>query len=133
MPDRVTTLLIDRLRSLAERKARFCYDVRGNSHVYDGIVAPYRVEEDGVETNDLLPILEHALVNDGMVSGVKDRATGLTRYFSGRHYTDLGNAVRFAREQGQRSVYNWNRSEELPLDAPAQDVQHAGTTEEVES
>ncbi len=115
MPDRVTTLLIDRLRSLAARKARFCYDVRGNSHVYDGIVAPYRVDVDEVETNELLPVLEHALVNDGMVTGVKDAATGKTIFSSGRHYTDLGNALRFAREQGQRAVYNWNRQEEVPL------------------
>ena len=88
-----------------------------------------------METNDLLPILEHARSTMAWWSGVKDRATGLTRYFSGRHYTDLGNAVRFAREQGQRSVYNWNRSEELPLDAPAQETfeARAGTTEEVES
>ena len=129
MPDRVTILLIDRLRSLAERKARFCYDVRGNSYVYDGIVAPYRVEVDGSEPNDLVPILEHALVNDGMVSGVKDKTTGITRYFSGRHYTDVGNALRFAREQGQLAVYNWNRSEELSLAKPVAAAQPASTTE----
>lgn len=115
MTDRLTTLLIDRLRSLAARKTRFCYDVRGNSYVYDGVVAPYRVEVDGTETSELLPVLEHALVNDGMVSGVKDAATGIVAFSSGRHYTDLGNALRFAREQRQASVYNWNRLEELPV------------------
>lgn len=113
MPDRVTTLLLERLRSLAARKARFCYDVRADSHVYDGIVAPYRVEVEGAETHDLLPVLEHALVNDGMVSGVRDSSTGLTRYASGRHYTDMGNALRFAREQGQPAVFNWNREMEV--------------------
>lgn len=117
MIDRVTTLLIDRLRSLAARKARFCYDVRGNSYVYDGVVAPYRVEVENAETNELLPILEHALVNDGMVTGVKDAATGKTLFTSGRHYTDVGNALRFAREQGQPAVYNWNRQEEVPVAA----------------
>ncbi len=118
MPDRVTTLLLDRLRALATRKSRFCYDVRGNSHVYDGIVAPYRVEVDGQETEELLPVLEHALVNDGMVSGVRDAVTGQTRFTSGRHYTDAANAVRFAREQGQPAAYNWNRAEELRVPSP---------------
>jgi hypothetical protein len=115
MPDRLTTLLIDRLRALAARKGRFCYDVRGNSHVYDGIVADYRVDLDDQETHELLPVLEHALVHDGMVTGVKDPATGRTLFTSGRHYTDLGNAMRFAREQGQTSVYNWNRQEEVAV------------------
>ncbi len=119
MLDRVTTLLIDRLRALAARKGRFCYDVRGNSHVYDGIVADYRVELDDQETNELLPVLEHALVNDGMVTGVKDMATGRTLFTSCRHYTDLGNAVRFAREQGRSGVYNWNRQEEVVVSGPA--------------
>ena len=132
MPDRVTTLLIDRLRSLAARKARFCYDVRGNSHVYDGIVAPYRVEVDDAETHDLLPVLEHALVNDGMVTGVKNASTGQTLFTSCRHYTDLGNALRFAREQGQRSVFNWNRQEEVPVVLPTKAVIEPTATTEVE-
>ena len=113
MPDRVTTLLLDRLRALSARKSRFCYDVRGNSHVYDGIVAPYRVEVEDQETHELLPVLEHALVHDGMVTGEKDLATGHMRYTSGRHYTDVGNALRFAREQGQPRVFNWNRMAEV--------------------
>ena len=131
MPDRVTILLIDRLRSLAARKVRFCYDVRGNSHVYDGIVAPYRVEVGDVVTNDLEAVLEHALVHDGMVSGVKDPVSGLTQYTSCRHYTDVGNALRFAREQGQPAVYNWNRQAEVPavLLAPVPLPQPTATTE----
>lgn len=129
MPDRMTTLLLDRLRALSARKSRFCYDVRGNSHVYDGIVAPYRVEVDGQEVNELIPVLEHALVNDGMVSGVKDPATGRTAYYSGRHFTDDGNALRFAREQGQPFVYNWNRQEELRL--PGQAARISGPATEV--
>ncbi len=115
MPDRMTTLLLERLRSLAARKTRFCYDVRADSHVYDGIVAPYRVETEGEETTALLPVLEHALLNDGMVSGVRDIPTGQTRYTSGRHYTDMGNALRFAREQGQPTVFNWNRQMEVSV------------------
>ena len=116
MPDRATTLLIDRLRGLAMRKARFCYDVRGNSHVYDGIVASYNVEDRNAGTHELLPVLEHALLHDGMIMGVKDEASGKTLYSSCRHYTDLGNALRFAREQGRSGVYNWNRMQEVPVE-----------------
>jgi len=132
MLDRMTALLADRLRSLSARKTRFCYDVSGNSHVYDGVVAPYRVEDRNAETHDLLPVLEHALVHDGMVTGVKDPATGKTLYSSGRHYTDVGNALRFAREQGKQSVYNWNRMAEVPVAVAPVDLSAATEVTEVQ-
>jgi len=113
MSGRTTTLLIDRLRGLAARKVHFCYDVVGHAHVYDGIVATYRVEVDGVEVHELLPVLEHALRHDGMVSGVKDPTTGRIRWSSGRHFTDLGNALRFAKDQRSGTVFNWNRGTEV--------------------
>lgn len=115
MSGRATTLLIDRLRALAARKGHFCYDVIGDSHVYDGIVAPYRVEVDDVELHELQPVLEHALQHDGMVTGRKDPATGKVRWSSGRHFTDIGNALRFARDQRQTAVFNWNRGTEVPV------------------
>ena len=102
MSGRATTLLIDRLRALAARKGHFCYDVIGDSHVYDGIVAPYRVEADDVELHELQPVLEHALQHDGMVTGRKDPATGKVRWSSGRHFTDIGNALHHLGEVRRR-------------------------------
>jgi hypothetical protein len=119
MIDRRSTLLIDRLRAIAARKERFSYDVRGDSHVYTGVVAPYRLSDAKGEVNELAPVLEHALAHDAIVSGVKDPASGKTVFTSGRLFTDIANAVRFARTEQQPSVYNWNRGEEVFVDPPA--------------
>ena len=92
-----------------------------------------REEAQNAETNELLPSLEDGLVNDGMVTGVKDAATGKTIFTSGRHYTDVGNALRFAREQGQPAVYNWNRDEEVPVTVlPPKTIIEPTATSEVE-
>ena len=119
MSARATTLLIERLRALAARKDRSCYDVIGHAHVLDGIVADYLVERDGHATQELLPVLEHALAHDGMVTAVKDPATGRIRWSSGRHFTDLGNALRFAKDQRRSAVFNWNRGAEVPIPGSA--------------
>lgn len=127
MTDRRTTLLLDRLRAIAARKDRFSYDVRGDSYVYSDFVAPYRLENSkGEPTTELTAALEHALVNDGVVTGVKDPATGRTLYTSCRLYTDAGNALRFAKEQGQEWVYNWNRSERVEVTRTPERVPTAG-------
>ncbi len=113
--DRRTTLLLERLRTIAARKQRFSYDVRGDSYVYSDFVAPYRIENSKGEVNDLLPVLEHALAHDAIVSGVKDTSTGKTTYTSCRLFTDVLNATRFARTERQSAVYNWNRLEEVSV------------------
>jgi hypothetical protein len=118
MLDRRMMLLSERLRALALRKPRFSYDVRGDSHVYDGIVAHYRFTSEEGRAPDLEEVIDHALANDGIVTAIKDPATGRFSYFSGRHYTDQGNALRFAKEQGGSLVYNWNRNAEVEPSGP---------------
>lgn len=115
MIDRRTTLLFERLRTIAARKQRFSYDVRGDSYVYSDFVAPYRIENAKGEVSELLPVLEHALAHDAIVSGVKDPSTGKTLFTSGRLFTDVLNATRFARSERQNAVYNWNRLEEISV------------------
>lgn len=112
--DRRTTLLLERLRILGARKARFAYDVRGDAFVTSDIVAPYGIGADG--RTDLATVLEHALAHDAIVSGVKDPESGQVHYTSCRLFTDVANAVRFARDQHRPSVYNWNRGEEVPVE-----------------
>ncbi|MFT3885586.1 MAG: hypothetical protein QM724_09190 [Flavobacteriales bacterium] len=111
MQDRRTTLLIERLKSLAARKNRFSYDVRGDAFVTSDIIAPYSPGAAG--RTDLVSVLEHALAHDAIVSGVKDPESGQVRFTSCRLFTDMANALRFARDQHQTAVYNWNRQEEV--------------------
>ncbi len=112
MTDRSAVLLLDRLKSLAARKARFAYDVRGHSFVTTGVVAPYAPESGREEGADLVAVLRHALEHDGVVSGVRG-PDGRMRFTSCRLFTDVHNAVVFARGQRQAAVYNWNREEEV--------------------
>jgi hypothetical protein len=114
MTDRMTALLLERLRSLAMRKDRFCYDVRGNSHIYHDVVAAY--EMDGIDETDLERVLQHAMEHDSIVSGRRDPVDGMMRYTSCRLFTDVQNAVRFARDQRRPSVFNWNRLTEIPVE-----------------
>lgn len=110
MSDRSTILLLDRLKALAARKQRFAYDVRGNSYITTGMVSPYAPTPGHEEGLDLDIVLRHALEHDGVVSGVR-AADGRMRFTSCRLFTDVHNAVLFARAQRQNAVYNWNREE----------------------
>lgn len=117
MAERAQTLLIDRLRSIAARKQRFSYDVRGNSYVTSDLVVAYNIPGMKDDQPDLETVLQHALDNDAIVSGYRDPVDGRIRYTSCRLFTDLHNAMVFARAQGVSSVYNWNRWTEVPVEA----------------
>lgn len=116
MSERAQTLLIDRLRSIAARKQRFSYDVRGNSYVTSDLVAAYSVPKGKDGLPDLETVLQHALDHDAIVSGYRDPADGKMYYSSCRLFTDRHNAMTFARAHGQASYYNWNRWEEVAVD-----------------
>lgn len=116
MSERAFTLLIDRLRSIAARKQRFSYDVRGNSYVTTDLVAAYSVPNGKDGLPDLETVLQHALDHDAIVSGYRDPADGKMHYSSCRLFTDAYNAIAFARANGQPSVYNWNRWAEVPVE-----------------
>jgi hypothetical protein len=109
MSDRAYTLMLDRLRSIAVRKERFSYDVRGNSYVTCDLVVAYQVPTGKDGSSSLESVLEHALEHDAVVSGVRDPADGRMHFTSCRLFTDAHNAFQFARANGQPTVYNWNR------------------------
>lgn len=108
--------VIERLAELAQRRDRFTYDLRGECLVDRGIVSAYRATQDSQHFTDVPAVILHALSHDGIVGAWKDPADGTVYYDSCRLFTDLNHALRFAREQYQRSVYNLNRDEEVPVD-----------------
>ncbi|MBL7952142.1 MAG: hypothetical protein JNM62_10530 [Flavobacteriales bacterium] len=114
MSDRAFTLLLDRLRSIAARKQRFSYDVRGNSYVTSDLVAAYAVPSAKDGLPDLETVLQHALDHDAVVSGQR-LPDGRMLYSSCRLFTDAHNAITFAKAHGQTSVYNWNRWAEMAV------------------
>ncbi|HEY0976496.1 MAG TPA: hypothetical protein VGE21_03415 [Flavobacteriales bacterium] len=103
----------ERLRSFALRRDRFTYDVRGGAFVEIGTVVAFRTDAD---TTLPEPAIAHALENEGLVSVHKDQQ-GQTHFTSCKLFMDLNTALRFAREQDQRSVFNLNRQQEMLADA----------------
>ncbi len=106
--------LVDRLRSIAQRKDRFSYDIRSRAFVDMGIVAAYRATQ-GDRSHELPDVVDHALEHEGIVGAWKDPATGKIYFDSCRLFTDPKNAIEFARAQSQRSIYNLNRDQEIPV------------------
>lgn len=109
-------LVTDRLLSLIARKDRFIYDLRGNCQVYDGVVAAYRATTESGHFTELPLAVAHAMENDGIIGMWKQPGTGSVVFDSCRVFTDVENALRFARTQQQRSVQNLNRNEEVEVD-----------------
>lgn len=105
--------LPEQLAHLLERKDRFTYDLRAGCQVYEGVVAVYRTEDGKDHFATLAEAVAHALANDGIIGGWKDPATREIIYDSCRLFTDQLNAVRFAKQQDQKAVYNLTRDREV--------------------
>ncbi|MBX2974454.1 MAG: hypothetical protein KF797_15260 [Flavobacteriales bacterium] len=125
MSDRAFTLLLDRLRSIAARKERFSYDVRGNSYVTSDLVAAYAIPTGKDGLPELETVLQHALDHDAVVSGQR-MADGRMLYTSCRLFTDVHNAFMFAKAHGRSTVYNWNRWAEMAVPVSAAPVAAEG-------
>jgi hypothetical protein len=106
--------LFAHLKGLIDRKDRFTYDLRGNCHVYSGVVAAYQSGGEGDHFTDLAQAIGHALRHDGIVGAWRD-GRGQVFYDSCRVFTDTEQAVRFARHEGQRAVFNPNREQEVTV------------------
>lgn len=109
--------LIARLQELTVRKQRFTYDLRSDCLVYSGIVSAYRATMDSEHFADLAAVVEHAQQHDGIIGGWRDPLDGRLNLDSCRLFTDVAGALRFAQHEGQRSVYNLNREEEVHVEA----------------
>jgi hypothetical protein len=114
---RPKTELVDRIREIAERKSRFSYDLRGRAFVDMGIIAAYRATQDSDHFADLPQVVQHALDHEGIVGAWKDPESGHVYYDSCRLFTDARSALEFARAQKQRSIFNLNRDQEIPVNA----------------
>ncbi len=114
---RPTIELIDRLKEIAMNRSRFSYDLRSRAFVDMGIIAAYRATQDSDHFSELPQVVQHALEHEGIVGAWKDPDSGRIFYDSCRVFTDPKNAIKFARDQKQRSIFNLNRGEEIPVNA----------------
>jgi hypothetical protein len=107
---------VGRLMEMTRRQDRFTFDLRSECRIYSGIVCAYRSTLAGDHVADLATAMAHAWERDGIISGWRDPWDGKVRYDSSRVFTDLDQALRFARRERQGSVYNLNRGVEVPVD-----------------
>jgi hypothetical protein len=103
------------IMELVERHDRFTYDLRGECRVLSGCVAAYRREGDIRFATELSAAIEHALQHDGILGAWRDPSTGEVEYCNCRIFTDQDQALRFARDEEQRSIFNLNRMVEVPV------------------
>ncbi|MEO8068311.1 MAG: hypothetical protein ABI599_11515 [Flavobacteriales bacterium] len=107
--------LINRLRDLAAKKDRFVYDLRGNCVVYSGVVCPYRaITADG--NAQLSVAILDALEHESILMGSRG-IDGTAVYESCRLFTNVDQAMRFAKSQGRNTVYSLNRQVLLEVEA----------------
>lgn len=110
--------IIERIAKLSTRKHRFTYDLRSDCVVYNGgVVSAYRATQDSDHFLDVPQVVAHAMAHDGIVGGWTDPGDGKVYFDSCRLFTDVGQALRFAERQQQRSVFNLNRQQELMVKA----------------
>ncbi len=107
--------LNDAVQEMVERHDRFTYDLRARCRVLSGSVAAYRAEQPNVPRTDLSKAITQALDSDGILGAWRHPDTGEVQYDSCRVFTDQDQALRFAEEQGQRSVFNLNRMIEVSV------------------
>lgn len=109
--------IIERLSDLTRRHAHFTYDLRGACLVYQGVVAAYKGPTKRNRFTDLAKAIAHALAHDGIIGAWRDPRTGEVDYDSCRLFTDVPNALRFAKAQGQEAIFNLNRDQEVRVPA----------------
>ena len=85
----------------------FTLDIRTMSKPSEGIVVSYAATQNSHSREQLDKVVEHALKHDGYAGGWYDGKTGLYYFDSNRLFPEnqLEEALKFGRENGQRSVY----------------------------
>ena len=85
----------------------------------EGIVVSYAATQDSHSREQLDKVVEHALRHDGYAGGWYDGDSCLYYFDSNRLFPEdrLEDALRFGRENGQRSVYVLSTGASIAIDA----------------
>jgi len=97
----------------------FTLDIRTMTEPTEGIVVSYAATQDSHSREQLDKVVEHALRHDGYAGGWYDGDSGLYYFDSNRLFPEdrLEEALRFGRENGQRSVYVLSTGASIAIDA----------------
>ena len=102
----------------------FTLDVFTGTEPKEGIAVSYAATQDSHSREQLDKVVEHALRHDGHVGGWLNDVDGLYYFDSTRLFPEdaLDDAIRFGRENGQRSVFVLSSSTDIPVPAETDTV-----------
>ena len=97
----------------------FTLDIRTMTEPKEGVAVSYAATQDSHSREQLEAVVSHALEHDGYVGGWLDDADGLYYFDSTRLFPEgaLDDAIRFGKENGQRSVFVLSSSTDIPVPA----------------
>ena len=97
----------------------FTLDIRTMTEPKEGVAVSYAATQDSHSREQLEAVVSHALEHDGYVGGWLNAADGLYYFDSTRLFPEdaLDDAIRFGRENGQRSVFVLSSSTDIPVPA----------------
>ena len=100
-----------------EHPDEFTIDVRTWTLPTEGLCVSYKETQDSHSREQLDKVVEHALRHDGYVGGWLNAADGRYYFDSTRLFPEdaLDDAIRFGKENGQRSVFVLSSSTDIPV------------------
>ena len=86
----------------------FTLDLNTMTYPKEGLFVSYRETQNSFDRKSLPAVIKHAHAHDNIVGGWRDPETGLYYFDSTRKFAedDLADALAFAREHGQHTVYD---------------------------
>jgi glutathione peroxidase len=95
----------------------FTLDVFTGTEPKEGIAVSYAATQGSHSREQLDKVVEHALRHDGYVGGWLDASDGLYYFDSTRLFPEdaLDDAIRFGKENGQRSAFVLSSSTDIPI------------------
>lgn len=95
----------------------FTLDIRTMTEPTEGIAVSYTATQGSHSRNQLVKVVNHALKHEGYVGGWYNNSDGLYYFDSTCLFSEnsLAPAIKFGRENGQRSVFILSTSTDIPI------------------
>ncbi len=102
----------------------FTFDLTTLTHPKEGLMVSYKATQDHFDRKSIPAIIKHAHAHENIVGGWRDPFTGLYYFDSTRSFPEdhLAEALAFARENEQHTVYDCKRDINVKSNYEQQDI-----------
>jgi len=102
----------------------FTLDLNTMSYPKEGLMVSYKATQDHFDRKSLPSVIKHAHAHENIIGGWRDPDTGLYYFDSTRSFAedDLADALAFARENGQHTVYCASKDINVKSNYEQQDI-----------